>query len=122
MPRRLPHARFQCGHEGCQEYTHFEVMDGAHRISLFKRHGNGQYRCVRHSQPDEVLGPTNTRRSVDLTNVELNTGCYWDGSMGFCYGPGFKAFARDFPPGTILRVSAEVVFPDVSIASTEAKQ
>jgi hypothetical protein len=26
-------------------------------------------------------------------------------------GPGFKAFASDFPEGTVVRVTAEVVLP-----------
>lgn len=120
MARRQSNARFRCGHEGCGEVALFEVMDRAHRNSLQQRYGNDQYRCVRHSQPDQVLSASNARRSVDLTNMELVHGRYWDGSNGFSYGPGFKAFARDFPPGTILRVTAEVLLPsNASNPSTE---
>lgn len=27
------------------------------------------------------------------------------------HGPGFKAFAEDFPDGTVLRVTAEIILP-----------
>lgn len=33
------------------------------------------------------------------------------GNQGFVYGPGFRAFAKDFPAGTVLRVTAEVILP-----------
>lgn len=44
-------------------------------------------------------------------------GLFWIGEgessgSGFTFGPGFKAFATDFPEGTQLRITAEVVIPD----------
>lgn len=48
---------------------------------------------------------------------EFLDGLYWTAEgerpgSGFTYGPGFKAFGRDFPEGTKLIVTAEVVLPD----------
>lgn len=37
-------------------------------------------------------------------------GKFW-GSSGFIHGPGFKAYPNDFPEGTIIRITAEVILP-----------
>lgn len=38
-------------------------------------------------------------------------GLFWDKRQGFTYGPGFKAYASDFPPGTKLIVTARIELP-----------
>jgi hypothetical protein len=46
--------------------------------------------------------------------AEFIPGLYWTGagfSNGFAHGPGFMAFANDFPEGTRLRVTVEVLPP-----------
>lgn len=106
-------ARFKCGHPDCREFAHYEIMDRAHSITLQRRYGNGQYRCVRHSQSDSVL--STERRSIvhEMTAAAKGTDTsklYW-GFSGFAHGPGFKAFADDFPAGTVLRVTAEIILP-----------
>lgn len=103
--------RVMCGHDGCAEYGHFEVMDRAHGITLDQRYGAKKWRCVRHSQPDEMLSLTNMTRMVEVVSREEPHGRYF-GNWGFVSGPGFKVFARDFPPGTKLRVTAEIILPE----------
>lgn len=105
--------RFRCGHDGCTEWTHYEIMDRAHSIDLQKRYGNGQYRCVRHTNLDSVLSQDRRRIVHEVTAESRGVDkakLYW-GNSGFAHGPGFKAFADDFPAGTILRVTAEIVLP-----------
>lgn len=55
---------------------------------------------------------------------EFLPGLFWSGSgaltSGFIHGPGFKAFADDFPEGTRLRVTVEVVLPDVAESADAA--
>lgn len=111
MNRRVRTVRFKCGHEGCQEVANYEVHSNDEARRLYAAEGNGKYRCVRHTRMEEVLSASNSRRTVDLANEQKENGCYWGGGSGFTYGPGFKAFAKDFPPGTILRVTAEVILP-----------
>jgi hypothetical protein len=106
--------RAQCGHEGCKELALYEYFRRDESIALQKRYGNGQYRCVRHSRPDEVLSTDNTMRVTVLQIFEERSGRYWGqtkAGSGFVHGDGYKAFAEDFPPGTTLRITAEVIPP-----------
>lgn len=102
--------RFVCGHEGCREWARYEADTRAESIEQQKRYGNGRWRCVRHSQSDEVLSATNPIRTTEVVSRQEKHGRYF-GYFGFVHGPGFKAFADDFPPGTLLRVTAEIVLP-----------
>lgn len=46
--------------------------------------------------------------------AEFLDGLFWQGAglrSGFTCGPGFKAFATDFPEGTKLVITAEIVLP-----------
>jgi len=102
---------FLCGHEGCTERARYEYYDRAEARRQWERYGNGKYRCVRHSQPDEVLSEANAKLTRDLVNEERNGHLYF-GYSGFAHGPGFKAFSADFPAGTVLRVTAEIILPN----------
>jgi hypothetical protein len=106
----------RCGHESCKECGHYNAATNAEYSDLSKRYGNGKWRCVRHSMPESVLSITNNIRTQDMVNKpvlydEKLLGLFWDGSSGFLSGPGFRAFAKDFPEGTVLRVTAEVILP-----------
>lgn len=85
-----------------------------------RRHGRtwegSRWKCIRHRAPDEVLSLDNHTRQLVLTCVEVSHGRYWsyDGekpSNGFVWGPGFKAFAKDFAPGTKITVTATIAPP-----------
>ncbi|MDM9644514.1 hypothetical protein [Rhizobium sp. S163] len=107
-------SRFRCGFPGCEEIVRYETNNRKHAVDLELRYGNGQWRCVRHSQPSSVLSADNNRIVDEMAVFEETHGLYWGKDKafsGFAHGPGFKAFAEDFPPGTILRVTAELVFP-----------
>jgi hypothetical protein len=111
MSRRPRIGRYQCSHPGCAEVYRYEIMDRAHALSVDRTHGGGQYKCIRHSRPDEVLSADNMKRSVDWTNDQKEHGRYWASASGFVSGPGFKVFSEDWPAGTILRVTAEIITP-----------
>lgn len=96
-----------CGQPECEE-TGFFAYDSAKELRQ-SYISNRQWMCVRHSSPDEVLSVDRPTISTELTSVQKSHGLYWGDSSGFMHGPGFKAFAKDFPPGTILRVTAEVI-------------
>jgi hypothetical protein len=60
----------------------------------------------------EVLAADNDATEKVLVSKRGAGGnMYWDRS-GFVYGPGFKAFADDFPEGTQLVVTARIVMPN----------
>jgi hypothetical protein len=105
-------ATAQCQESGCAERGHFgydtkrAVRDGAAY--------RNRWRCVRHTSPNEVLSLANRERSAVLvaTRVEhLPNDLFWGGSNGFAHGPGFKAWAKDFPEGARLEITARIVLP-----------
>lgn len=129
MTRRLYMNRFQCGHDGCNEIANYEASTRADQADQWRRYANGKWRCTRHQHPQSVLTLENRTIVSDLTADEVLhdgrplDGLYWHGSTlksGFTHGPGFKAFASDFPKGSVLRVTAEIVLPadGASSAST----
>lgn len=106
--------RASCGNPGCSEFARYEADNRKHYIDLSTRYGNGRWLCTRHSRPNEVLSADNPKTVQELTALGSNGTLYWwkeTAGSGFSCGPGFKAFAKDFPEGTILRVTAEVIFP-----------
>ena len=84
------------------------------------------WRCSRHDRPNEVLSIQNQKiesitqpsqtgyTEVGYERRRVATGVYW-GHTGFLYGPGFKAWAADFPVGTRLKVTAEIILPAYSL-------
>lgn len=107
--------RATCGHTGCGEFARYEADNRKHYIDLSSRYGNGRWLCTRHSRPNEVLSAENPKTVEELTTLDNNGHLYWGKEKawnGFSHGPGFKAFAEDFPPGTLLRVTAEIIFPE----------
>lgn len=104
--------RFKCGHEGCTETVRYDADNRRDAVNLADRYSNGRWRCVRHTRPEEVLSNQVRAISSEMKVIEEPHGLYWGKDTafsGFAHGPGFKAFAEDFPPGTILRVTAEII-------------
>ena len=101
----------KCVASGCNEFTIMEYSRRDRDIDTRIR----TYRCVRHSHEDEVLTPGSPLRTHHLRVVEKPYGKFWtaredgEGGSGFIHGPGFRAFADDFPTGTVLEVTARIV-------------
>lgn len=107
--------RAMCGHPGCNEFARYEADSRKHYIDLSIRYGPGKWFCVRHSQPGEVLSTSNEKIVNELRVIESRGSLYWGKDTawsGFSSGPGFKAFASDFPEGTVLRITAEIIPPE----------
>lgn len=113
MARREWPLRFECGHAGCNENVTYRYSTRRDLIESFeaKNYSNGRWRCVRHSRPNEVLSLSNRTAGTELIVEQKLHGLYF-GSFGFISGPGFKAFAKDFAPGTKIVVTAVVVPPN----------
>lgn len=112
--RKSNNLHVSCGHPDCQKSTLYEVDDRREYNDLLKRYGNGKWRCVEHAQPEKVLSSDNYKTVEELHVIECRGRLYWgkeEASSGLSYGPGFRAFAKDFPPGTVLRITAEIVMP-----------
>lgn len=102
-----------CGHEGCTERFTYRYPTRRDLVSSYevKNYSDGRWRYVRHTRPNEVLSVTNQTTTHELVNEQKPYGKYWGGS-GFVHGPGFKAFAEDFPAGTKIIVTTQVVLPE----------
>lgn len=116
MSRRRP-VSLPCAVEGCRERAYYEVATVAEDRELRAK----PWYCSRHRKPDEVLSlvyqDERQEREQVLEVYEESYGRFWgiegtgEGSNGIVSGPGFKAFASDFPAGTKLVVSARLVKP-----------
>lgn len=104
-----------CGHKGCAERFTYRYPTRSDLLSSFevKNYSDGRWRCARHSKLDEVLSPSNPTTTHELVNEQKPYGKFW-GSSGFIYGPGFRAFAEDFPAGTKIIVTTQVVLQEPS--------
>lgn len=101
-----------CGHEGCAERFTYRYPTRRDLVGSFevKNYSDGRWRCTRHTRPDEVLSASNPTTTHELVLEQRPHGKFF-GNFGFVSGPGFKAFASDFPPGTKIIVTTQVVLP-----------
>ena len=108
--------RAECGEPGCREVAHYEADTRKEQRQLYEKYGNKQWRCIRHSRPLENLSLENPKTVSESASTELfsergeSLGLYWN-KFGFMSGPGFRAWAKDFPVGTTIRVTAEIILP-----------
>jgi hypothetical protein len=117
MARREHILRKNCVHEACKEVGVWSYERQKDLVASFEN--RNEYRCVRHSRPNEVLGDGQTTiESVRVSYRGPADRLYWGvppdfkNGSGFIYGPGFKAFAQDFPEGTRLIISVRVETPN----------
>jgi hypothetical protein len=124
MSRRRTYTR-TCTHTGCTERSHIEYtarrdLDGV----------SPGWKCYRHDKPNEVLSADNSVTTAFLAlypgyrdghrreDPPVLVGHFWGpedagkGHAGIVSGPGFRAVAADFPPGTRLIVTARVELPE----------
>lgn len=127
MSRREYTIRLACTFEGCKERSFTTTTTRREETEIRQQYQRSPYRCVRHTNPDEVLSADNPEQTITLTaekvvaphlrgidlpgEVRYLDGLFWDKRQGFTYGPGFKAYASDFPPGTKLTVTARIELP-----------
>lgn len=139
MSRREYTIRFKCAEEGCTEWYHSVASTRRDETETRAWYAKRPWRCVRHTKPDEVLTPDNLERSAVLVAGRVRQsptrrdpapgyidGLYWlEGDAtsggGFTFGPGFKAYAGDFPPGTRLIVTARIEVPEDDTEAIESE-
>jgi len=118
MPRPRPTAIVQCTEPGCREVSMRVYDNRTEQREDSKSHKS--YKCLKHARPSEVLSPERRTITTELVNQPgsmslIKDKCFWGEPglprSGFVYGPGFKAFAGDFPIGTVLRITATVELP-----------
>lgn len=107
ITRHLRCAELNCREVGFREYaTKTECQDEHERDEKWK--------CVRHTNSGCVLSRQSLIRSTAYEVIELGCGKFWQEDAknapdsGFLHGPGFCAWADDFPVGTRLTVLAKL--------------
>lgn len=106
----------RCAEPGCKDQARFKYDTRRDMVGSFEAR-QPEWRCIRHSQKHEVLSPDNLSTETRLSScnsVEGSPKLFWGNLSGFLFGPGFKAFADDFPPGSTLVVTARVELPSPS--------
>lgn len=121
MKREYYH-NVKCSFPGCGEWGHYRAYTRREYMDICKCYST--WTCVRHSRPNEVLSASNSVvKKVEII-VALQHGKFWaaedtlKAGSGLQYGPGFKAFADDFPVGTKLIVTARIEIPAQKIAES----
>lgn len=119
--------QLNCAENGCGEWSFFGASTRAEEREIREQYAKHPYRCFRHRRPNEVLSAANVETTKTLVVEERlyrnyrgeqkPLGFFWtDGSQGsgngVSFGPGFRAIAKDFPPGTTLIVTARIVLPE----------
>ncbi len=113
MARREWPLRFVCSEEGCTETANYRYQTRRDMMESFelKHYSNGRWRCIRHRSPNELLSDSNMETRAELTVEQTQHGKYFNGHSGFVSGPGFKAFANDFPEGAKIVVTTTLALP-----------
>ncbi|TKG67046.1 hypothetical protein [Prauserella endophytica] len=116
MPREYT-ISLACAEPGCRERSLTIANTRAEEREIRQRYARSPYKCTRHLKPDEVLSAENLSRTTVLVAGKSERWpdmpeLFWNGTRGFRHGPGFKAYANDFPPGTRLVVTARIELPE----------
>lgn len=109
---RLRTFNLTCTFDGCSERGFTEYANARELGEAIEK--GKRWRCVRHrsNDGDDVLTADHPKLVAEEVVIEETYGRFWkgpDATSGFTYGPGFKAFAEDWPVGTRLRVTAEII-------------
>lgn len=111
MGSRSRTTTLRCTWPDCRETSLYEYDNQREYAEIHARRTT--HRCLRHRNDlADVLAQDNRAVSTELVIVQKDHGRFWGtltkAVQGLVTGPGFQAWARDFPVGTRLRITAEV--------------
>lgn len=123
MPRGNYRQVIGCADPGCREsvtYRHETRADEAASVKSQREH---PWKCARHLRPDQVLGPGREVIAGVMTVIARPSARSWETpriweAPGWLFrsdsihGPGFRAFAADWPEGTRLEITARILPPE----------
>ena len=118
MPKRQYHLSVKCSEPNCREVRHYLYDTRIEYNEAYVRHQKDK--CSRHSQPEKVLSIDNITIVSEQTvkTAKDREEKYFDGKglvSSFTTGYAYRAFANDFPEGTILKVTAEIIIPNKTL-------
>lgn len=117
MPRREYTLNIGCAEPRCPERTFYLYDLQRDYREGYARQQNNPWKCLRHSHPEEVVGPQSPHHETSVAVVELKHGRFFQEeghspSSGIITGPGFRLFAKDFEPGTRIQFTVIVEPPE----------
>ena len=123
MGRRAVRLHYVCAHDGCDKRATFSYESGkaAYGSYEYRAYGDGpkgKWKCCKHDNPDDVLSPANRRIVWESEPVRQESYGKFCGPSGVIIGSGHHFEPGDFPVGTVLRVTAEVILPEATDATT----
>jgi hypothetical protein len=111
----------RCAEDGCRDHQYLAYATQREYGQIQHDQRMRSWKCSRHRDPLANLRPGNesTHRVLVATRVEARDGSwlpglYWrparsaTAGSGFISGPGFNAYASDFPEGTRLVVTTQI--------------
>lgn len=119
MAKREYTVNVQCIHPDCKEWGHYGYSTRKEQSKGYERH-NRKWKCMRHTNPNTLLTLDLLKTKVKLKCIQKEHGKYWQSEIdfgsescisGFQFGNGYKAYADDFPEGTILTISTKITLP-----------
>jgi hypothetical protein len=108
--------RYKCTEPGCSEFSFYKFDTRRDLIKHQERVPHNTYKCLRHTNTHEVLSADNPVRTVEYKNHATDHGLFFGidkPMLGFFSGPGFKVYAAELPAGAVVRVTAELILPDL---------
>jgi hypothetical protein len=113
MAKREWPLQFKCGVAGCAKSVTYRYETRRDLESSFelRNYSAGRWLCDRHRAPHEMLSLDNAETVVTIECEQRPHGRFF-GNFGIIHGPGFRAYAEDFPAGTRIIVSAKLVLPE----------
>jgi len=121
--RRPISRNLRCATQPCPEFAHWEFSSRKEYDDHVRR--VREWSCLKHEHPEKVLSPARLRiewlsepcePSAKYPTIPRTT-LFW-GNTGFLHGDGYYAYADDFPVGTRIRVTAEVILPPLAPQTT----
>ena len=111
MKREWP-LRVPCTEPGCTEAANYRYGTKRDLLESFELKHRATYKCLRHSKGSGVMTTVNTR--VEWTSEPSRQEPYgrFFGSSGLIVGNGYYVHAKDFPAGTRVKITCEVLLPD----------
>lgn len=111
--RRFPYY-VTCAEPDCSKMAHYEARTRADQVSHYEQLAKWPWRCDRHTRPAEIMSPADARRVIETASkIAFEGGPPFWGSTDPVGGIGWRAYARDFPAGSRLRVTVEILPPEI---------
>lgn len=114
MPRREYPLNVNCTEPGCDYVARYRYNSRRDLLDSWELEHAKKYKCVRHSKGSGALSPTNRiaewLSKPSLASVTGSPKKFF-GNSGVIVGDGYYVAADDFPEGTVVKITCEVIIP-----------